>query len=256
MKALIGAMALSAVIGAVAAPMSASAMELHPSIVGGAPVRGNDPIAKSIVALKAGGALCTGSIIDDDLIVTAAHCVDGAVSKMSVVFGLSASDGKTARVVGKEVPAEYSGHATGRDQYDIALIRFEGPLPSGYRKAKLLSAGAELSNGDRVVLAGYGITDALAGTGSGELRKTAVKIKDAGFARTEVLLDQTEGTGACHGDSGGPAFVEEGGALAVWGVTNRAYPNDAPDDCAHESVYTDIRAHSEWLGKAAARLRR
>src|SRR5690348_9410861 len=61
-----------------------------PGIVNGQPVGKRDKIAASIVALvaevKEGQALCTGTILDDQTVLTAAHCVDGEPTKMSVVF--------------------------------------------------------------------------------------------------------------------------------------------------------------------------
>src|SRR5258708_1675351 len=47
-------------------------------IVGGSKVSASDPIASTTVGLSDGEALCTASLIDDDIAVTAAHCVDGA----------------------------------------------------------------------------------------------------------------------------------------------------------------------------------
>ena len=46
-----------------------------------------------------------------------------------------------------------------------------------------------------------------------------------------MILDQEDGSGACHGDSGGPAFFEKDGKTYLLGVTNRSYPDGAPDDC-------------------------
>ena len=82
-----------------------------------------------------------------------------------------------------------------------------------------------------------------------------VKISDAKFAKTEVLLDQRQGRGACHGDSGGPAEVLKNGVKYLWGVTNRGYPETGPDDCAQFSIYTKITAHQSFINTATAQLR-
>lgn len=229
-------------------------------IVGGETVSASDPVAKTTVALKItlpeGTALCTGSIIAEDLIVTAAHCVNPHGTGMKVVFGLKSSATTTRAATDARVPQEYRGDASeGIDQYDIGLIRFEGGLPAGYAAAKVLPESISLTDHQTVTLAGYGITDGITHAGAGTLRKTDVQIKQANYGRTEVLLDQTQGHGACHGDSGGPALVTSGGNSYVWGVTNRGAPDNAPDDCLHLSVYTKINAHQAWLDGAAHDMR-
>jgi len=232
-----------------------SAMPSPDWIVGGQTVSDKDPIAASTVAVTTGSALCSGSIIDTDLLVTAAHCVG---PNLYIVFNTNIDQphANIARVMGYAVSSDWKGpQATTKDQHDIALVRFEGALPEGYRPAKLLPPSDPLKNGEMVTLAGYGETDATSHAGVGVLRKTMVPIKDANFGKTEVLLDQTGDKGACHGDSGGPAFVSMGGDYYLWGVTNRSYPATAADDCKHDSVYTNIDAYKDWLTQAAAKLR-
>lgn len=245
---------------AFASPLSA--LSDGTKIVGGEIVTAADPIAKSTVALEIsvpeGTALCTGSIIADDLIVTAAHCVQAHGTGMRILFGLkSNSSAITRKASDARVPQEYQGeNSTGIDQYDIGLVRFPGGLPAGYVAAQVLPESIALADNESVTLSGYGITDGSTHAGSGTLRKTDVKIKIANYGRTEVLLDQSKGHGACHGDSGGPAVVKANGNLYVWGVTNRGAPDDAPDDCLHEAVYTKINAHTAWLGSATQDMRR
>jgi secreted trypsin-like serine protease len=228
-------------------------------IVGGAAVKKNDPIAATTVAVLNGDALCSGSIVSDDLVVTAAHCVGPDKSQMKIVFKKSLKgELPTAAVLGYVVPKEYAGDkASGKDQNDIALVRFEGSLPEGYRAAQILPATEILRDGETVTLAGFGITRAKTHVGAGTLRKVEVTIENAEYGKSEVLLDQTHQKGACHGDSGGPAFVmDDNGDPLLWGVTSRAAPSTAPDDCAHQAIYTSVRAFSHFLDEAAGELRK
>jgi|GEM_PF-337024 len=145
-----------------------------------------------------------------------------------------------------------------KDHGDIALLKFKGEKPVGYSEASFLSNQAELATGKDVVLSGYGLDNGKDNTGSGVLRVVDnIKIANGSFASTEVLLDQTQGKGACRGDSGGPAFIKvtENGEtkLKLWGVTSRGY-RDRKNDCTQFSVYTNSLAWGSWLADASKRI--
>jgi secreted trypsin-like serine protease len=111
----------------------------------------------------------------------------------------------------------------------------------------------DLVNGADVELAGYGITDGKTRAGAGTLRKVEVKVSNAHFSATEVLFDQRNQAGACHGDSGGPAFLKVEGVSYLFGVTSRGY-QDSQNDCAQYSIYTNILAQSSFIQKASQEL--
>jgi secreted trypsin-like serine protease len=85
--------------------------------------------------------------------------------------------------------------------------------------------------------------------GSGTLRKTAVKIFEPQFGGSEVVLDQREGTGACNGDSGGPAYILVNGQLQLFGITSRGNVT-----CDVFAVYTNILAHQKFIELGIAKL--
>ncbi len=228
-------------------------------IIGGHEVSANDPVAATTVLVTDGEFVCTGSIIDKDLVITAAHCVYGnSASKLFVVFARSMDAMKVSdahRIYGYKMAPGYSNDGVGKDQHDIALIRFKGAIPAGYKTATLLPTTDSLSKGQPVLLAGYGVSDDDQRNGAGTLRKVEVTVNDPNFGTTEVTLDQSHGRGACHGDSGGPAFVESNGSLLLWGVTNRSYPDDVGDTCKVGVIYTRITAYNSFIATSAAVLR-
>ncbi len=226
-------------------------------IVGGSVVGAADVISKSTVGLINGGALCTASIIDVDLAVTAAHCVE-MDEGIGLVFAqdLRAPKAKAVQVTGVVVnPNWWSNQSNEKNTGDIALVRFAGGIPAGFAKVKLLTQASALKKGGTITLAGYGITDAAIQSGAGTLRKADVTILNPKFSTTEILFDQSSGRGGCHGDSGGPAFIQSGADLLLMGVTSRGYPANAPDDCVHQSIYTKVTSYSSWLKAAAKSLR-
>ncbi len=241
-----------------------------PDIVGGVEVLEADGEAASTVGLVTrtpqGTGLCTASILASDILVTAAHCVSEShgqathPSNVRVLFGknLNGKNVKVQLVTGVKVHPKWKGDfSRGVDQGDIAILRFSGGLPAEYRTAKLLPSKTSLQRGGTALLIGYGVShmDENGGTGAGILRKVDAVIDSPRFGKTEVLLDQRNGRGACHGDSGGPAFIRDrAGNLLLWGVTNRADPETA-GDCSEGSVYTRITAHSSFIQSTIKELR-
>ncbi len=266
-------------LGVLAGTPGAFAASTH--IIGGTTVSPGDPIAATTVAIvgeestaaapedsvlrnyvakkppaEGGGGefVCSGSILADDLIVTAGHCV-GPNIKLMIVFRTDAfhGTGPVVQATSYTRPKDFNPNRQ-KDADDIGLILFSGGLPEGYHPATLLGANDPLSNGEVVTLAGYGIDVGAPPQGSdggaGILRETTVSIQEAQWGKTEVEVDQTQGRGACHGDSGGPAFKMEGNNLLLFGVTSRG-----GGECNETTLYTNIVDHVAWLEQAAAQLR-
>jgi secreted trypsin-like serine protease len=222
-------------------------------IIGGTDATGQEDFAKSVAALynTAEGSWCSASILSDTVLVTAAHCVDGKATDLVAIFNVDARDAKLiVRRAQKTVVSEKWAANQDRDvdTGDIALVKFAGGLPPGYQPAKLLQDASALKDGADAILAGYGINDGAKHVGGQRLRFVATQIKNAAFAPTEIELDQTGGKGACHGDSGGPAYIRVDGELLLFGVTSRGI-DDPNNDCSRYSAFTLIPAYLKWIEK-------
>lgn len=223
-------------------------------IIGGQSVNDQDPLANSVIALyqesSKGASLCSATLIAKGFAVTAAHCVEGGITGM---FGIFASDIRSESAIklpviaAKISPLWRQNPSADTDMGDIAVIQFSGHEPRGFHSVPIIPKKTRLESGDEVTIAGYGIDDSKNQNGEGILRKTNVIVADPDFGNTEMIFDQSQGKGACHGDSGGPAFFETHGKFYLLGVTNRAYPESAPDDCAHQVVYTKASAYRPWI---------
>lgn len=277
-------LALSSLVGCSNAPQAGLATTSeHAFIIGGKEAKGDEDFATTLVGLYniREGFMCTGSIVSNELILTAAHCVVGDAGDTLVVFGknavalLEASFAVTKDAKGNPPPSvdEYfkrlplptairRGTAyrvspvwTARQNEslntgDIALLKFEGGLLEGYVAAELLSDATKLEDGQTVLLSGYGVSDQTKGEGSGLLRFVETTIQTAKYTLSEILIDQTKGKGACHGDSGGPAYVVIEKKKYVVGVTSRGV-NDPEDTCAVNAAFTSVPFYSPWLARAA-----
>ncbi len=228
-------------------------------IIGGTDADGTEEFAPTVALLydRAGRFLCTTSILSESLLVTAAHCLKNPAENLVLVFGthINAPNRELRDVAAYAVSPLWAFRQDEmRNAGDIAMVKFSGGLPSGYKPAELLTDVAALQDGGTVLLAGYGQSNAVAKSGSGQLRYVEVNILDRQFSETEVTLDQTQGRGACHGDSGGPAYVRVNGRLMLWGVTNRGIEVRPGPHCDETAVYASIPAYSQWLNQTAQQL--
>ncbi len=245
-------------------------------IIGGNPAQAGDPIASSTILIvgelaptTAGGKpeqyICTGSLLADDTVVTAAHCVAEDINNpvnpanMRLVFGLAVTP-QTTTLPPLRTPTGYlyapgwqgavNGAESGSDTHDIAVIHFDGGLPPGYAPATLLPASDPITPGMQVTLAGYGVDNGVKDTGAGTLRIVHNVPVEQMLGRTEVVMDQTGGVGSCSGDSGGPAFLKVNGQELLWGVTSRG-----DQTCAQVGIYTMISPYMSFIKGAEQSLR-
>jgi secreted trypsin-like serine protease len=225
-------------------------------ILGGQEVKSADPVQASTVGVYTpspsgqGGALCTGTLISKDIALTAAHCIQPGGPKPVLIFGrdLHAAAAQHREGTAVAVDSKWRTHqGRGMDQGDVALVKFGGGMPAGFHQVPTVGSASAIQTGGVVELAGYGINNASTHAGAGKLRNTNVQIVDSRPGKSEMIMDQSRGHGACHGDSGGPAFVRTGAGIALAGVTNRGYPDNAPDDCAHQVVYTKVPSYKKWI---------
>jgi secreted trypsin-like serine protease len=240
-------------------------------IIDGETVSADEAIAKTTVIVynQASGGLCTGSLIQNNLALTAAHCTFGASKgDLVVIFATSDADknAEARRVLGGLVTEKYAEMMTQREEIskdwqDMSVIKFEGhDLPAGYQKAALLTGTKVLPKTETILLAGYGVNaikpdpkskSGYDGAGAGTLRKTSVTLKDADYSESEILVTMTNGQGACHGDSGGPAYLIRNGKITVAGVTSRADSETGAVECNGNTVYTSVPGMAGFIKQAA-----
>lgn len=270
-KSLLVVLGLAGALAACAPQKQNVGVQADTSIIGGVIVEGSDVIAKTTVALvasvvdsegKESQYICTGSLVKDNVVLTAGHCVpeakEGEKVALYVVFTKDLNNIQRGQVRLVDKVAVHPSYGTqnddGSDANDIALVRFAGTKAIGYQIAQFLSDDSLLADGAMVTLAGYGLTDGVNKTSDNKLRKVDDIEIIQSFGKTEIALDQSKGKGACHGDSGGPAFLTVKGVPYVWGITSRGIGKNGADDCSLFSLYTKVNAQKTFVDQALVEL--
>lgn len=239
------------------------APEVSPSILGGQEVASGSREIVSTVALynPIAKTLCTGTLIDQDIVLTAAHCITDKPEQMMVIFKNKINEAKAddfRRVVMAKKHEKYNPDQQANTA-DIAIVKFDikNGLPASYGVAKMLPDFSLLKPAASIVAVGYGLNWSwIVNTGAGTLRKTQLKIHEAFFSETEIAVDQSLQNGVCSGDSGGPGYMDINGQLYLWGVVSRGDSLAIPltPKCFLFSVYTRIDVYAKWVGDAILEL--
>lgn len=141
-------------------------------IVGGKRVVEGSWVARKTVFLlsTAGdGSACTATLIDQDVILTAAHCVDTALKepeKLIAVFSARPQcDADNKSIVSKMVQAKeirmhegYDAEGSSLGGADLALVKLAKPAPATAEIVELKDSDTPWTSYDRVLIAGYGRT--------------------------------------------------------------------------------------------------
>ncbi len=183
-----------------------------------------------------GSPYCTGTLIAPQVVITAAHCIaidDKVEMPAKVAFGTDARNPiATIDVAWAEPHPHYGGRTYFNDAALVGLAQESDVPPLPFRRAPL--GPGDLARTLRFV--GFGLTEEKT-AGTKMQGSTALKALEPEF----LIYGQV----TCNGDSGGPAFLDNGaGVEELVGLTSHG-----PLSCSAygDSYSTRVDSVSQWV---------
>ena len=263
---LLAALAIAMAVGLGAAvPVLAQDEDgsIHPQVVGGTPVPdGKYPFMTSIQADTSDRPpykehFCGGTLIDQDSVLTAAHCVFGeSAAPLRVTVGrtvLDSNQGQKRSVSKIFIHPLYNPSLN--DAHDAAVLKLSSPV-SGIGPIKLATSNQDFleSPGRNATVAGWGNTIAQPAGGSAgnsfpnRMREAqvplvsddqAASVYGSSYFNSLMVAAGKEGKDTCQGDSGGPMFAKVSSSYRQIGITSFGIGCGAD---GFPGVYTEVNA--------------
>ncbi len=220
---------------------------------------------------------CTGTLVGENVVVTAAHCVfelseqgcTGLKPATSVLVSAGALNTQHSTNDQLYLVSKVIGHAsfcsafnsmtpealkTGQPLHDIAVLVLDRSVttlkPVGILRPEHVDT--YLRAGSSVYVSGYGKLDGTPDAPFGQLYVAQTTF--GGRSDTEFKAGGYGQANTCKGDSGGPVYIEAEGDVYLVGATSRDTYDALVNQqmCRWGGIYTLVPAYLNWIESNAS----
>ncbi|XP_064076652.1 serine protease 55-like [Vanessa tameamea] len=202
-----------------------------------------------VINSAAGSYVCGSSVINQKILLTAAHCIDSCVNKC---LGSAAFAGNADKRRGDKIPilgtAPHKNFDRSRIQNDIGLVLLENPLQLGkfVKRVALTRVAPPQSTG---TVAGWGLVNEIQSTHTDYLHSVQQTIWNHEHCR-KMLPTLPNGT-LCAGDVQNQRYASEGDSGSALIINQYIQIGivsyKRPDISRAIVVYTDVAYFYKWI---------
>ncbi|TMW43255.1 hypothetical protein DOY81_011664 [Sarcophaga bullata] len=205
---------------------------------------------------RSGSHSCGGSIYSNNIVVTAAHCLQSVSASVLKVRAGSSNWNSGGTLVSVAAFKNHEGYNSRTMVNDIAVIKLASSLTSSSNIKAIALASTAPANGAAAVVSGWGTTSYGGSSLPSQLRSVDVKIVSTsacasssyGYGseiKSSMICAYTGCKDACRGDSGGP-LVSRG---VLVGVVSWGYGCAIP---IIQAFYADVAVLRSWVVSTAS----